>query len=62
MPILVYGGDPTTRGRGMTALESWARVADNVSGGIAENCGHWIPEERPDFVATEVIRFFSTAS
>lgn len=61
MPILVYGGDPTTRGRGMTALESWARVADNVSGGIAENCGHWIPEERPDFVATEVIRFFSTA-
>ena len=61
MPILVYGGDPGTRGRGMSALESWARMADNVSGGIAENCGHWIPEERPDFVATEVIRFFSTA-
>ncbi|HPU16646.1 MAG TPA: alpha/beta hydrolase, partial [Polymorphobacter sp.] len=49
MPILVYGGDPATRGRGMTALESWQRVAGNASGGVAENCGHWIPEERPDF-------------
>lgn len=61
MPILVYGGDPATRGRGMTALESWARVARNVSGGVAENCGHWIPEERPAFVADEVGRFFGTA-
>ena len=59
MPILVYGGDPATRGRGMTALESWARVARNVSGGVAENCGHWIPEERPDFVASEVLRHFN---
>lgn len=61
MPILVYGGDPVTRGRGMTALESWERVADNVSGGVAKNCGHWIPEERPDFVADEVMRYFGLA-
>ena len=60
MPILVYGGDPATRGRGMSALESWARMADNISGGVAENCGHWIPEERPAFVADEVTRFFSS--
>ena len=58
MPILIYGGDSATRGRGMTALESWMRVADHVSGGVADNCGHWIPEERPDFVAHEVTRFF----
>lgn len=57
MPILVYGGDPATRGRGMTALESWARMARNVSGGVAENCGHWIPEERPEFTAQAVLRF-----
>lgn len=62
MPILVYGGDPTTRGRGMTALESWARVARTVRGGIAENCGHWIPEERPDFVAAQVLQHFARAS
>lgn len=58
MPILVYGGDPNTRGRGMTALESWSRVASKVTGGVAERCGHWIPEERPDFVASEVLRHF----
>lgn len=58
MPILVYGGDPNSRGRGMTALESWARVATRVTGGVAENCGHWIPEERPDFVADVVRRHF----
>lgn len=59
MPILVFGGDPNTRGRGSTALESWARVASNVSGGVADSCGHWIPEERPDFVASEVLRHFA---
>ncbi len=58
MPILVFGGDPMTRGRGMTAMESWARVAQKVSGGVAEKCGHWIPEERPDFVAAEVLKHF----
>lgn len=61
MPILVYGGDPATRGRGLSALESWRRVATNVSGGVAEGCGHWIPEERPDFVAQQVLRHFSQA-
>ena len=59
MPILVYGGDPATRGRGMTALETWARVASNVSGGVAENCGHWIPEEQPEFVADEILHHFA---
>jgi pimeloyl-ACP methyl ester carboxylesterase len=58
MPILAYGGDPATRGRGLTAMESWARVASTVTGGVAEGCGHWIPEERPDFVADVVRRHF----
>ncbi len=58
MPILVFGGDRMTRGRGMTAMESWARVAQKGRGGVAEKCGHWIPEERPDFVAVEVLKHF----
>ncbi len=60
MPILVYGGDPERRGRGLSAMESWSRVAANVTGGVAERCGHWIPEERPEFVAQEVLRHFTT--
>lgn len=58
MPILVYGGDPEARGRGLSAMESWQRVASDVSGGVAENCGHWIPEEQPEFVAETVLRHF----
>lgn len=62
MPILVYGGDPATRGRGLSAMESWQRVATNVRGGIAENCGHWIPEERPEWAAEQVIAFMKAVS
>lgn len=57
MPILCYGG-PLGRGRGMGALESWQRVATNVRGGIAEGCGHWIPEERPQWVVEQLLAFF----
>jgi pimeloyl-ACP methyl ester carboxylesterase len=46
MPVLCFGG-ALDRRRGMAAIESWRRVAVDVRGGIAEGCGHWIPEERP---------------
>ena len=57
MPVLCYGGE-AGRGRRMTALESWQQVAEDVRGGIAEGCGHWIPEERPDWVIAELLAFF----
>ncbi len=62
MPLLIYGGDAATRGRGISALQSWERVATDVRGGVAENCGHWIPEERPEWLASEAIRFFKQCS
>jgi pimeloyl-ACP methyl ester carboxylesterase len=57
MPVLCYGGTHG-RGRGMAALESWKRVATDARGGIAEGCGHWIPEERPDWAADQLLAFF----
>jgi pimeloyl-ACP methyl ester carboxylesterase len=57
MPILCYGGDKG-RGRGMAAIESWRRVATNVRGGVAAGCGHWIPEERPDWTLAQLLEFF----
>lgn len=57
MPVLCYGG-AQGRGRGMAALESWRRVAEDVRGGVADNCGHWIPEERPDWVVEQLLAFF----
>jgi pimeloyl-ACP methyl ester carboxylesterase len=60
MPVLCYGG-PLGRGRGMLAIESWRRVAVDVRGGIAEGCGHWIPEERPGWVTEQLLEFFGAA-
>lgn len=57
IPVLCYGG-ALGRGRGKTAIESWRRVADDVRGGVVEDCGHWIPEERSDWVAEELRAFF----
>ncbi len=59
MPILVFGGDT---GRGNTALESWKKMGNNVSGGVAEGCGHWIAEERPEWTGERFRDFFLTNS
>ncbi len=57
MPVLCYGGDKG-RGRGTAAIESWRRVATDVRGGVVEGCGHWIPEERPEWVVEQLLAFF----
>ena len=59
MPILVYGGGNKLVGRAMYAVDSWQRVAANVRGGVAEGCGHWIPEERPAWVVERLMDFFT---
>jgi len=59
MPIWCYGGGGA-RGRGPRALESWQRVASDVRGGVVEGCGHWIPEERPEWAARELMAFFGS--
>ena len=43
----------------MAALESWQRVASDVRGGIADDCGHWIPEERPDWTVEQLLAFLT---
>jgi pimeloyl-ACP methyl ester carboxylesterase len=54
MPVRAWGGD---RFMGdVTPL--WKKVADNVSGGTVERCGHFVAEERPDFVIAQIEDFF----
>lgn len=60
MPVLVWGGTEG-RGRGMLAIESWRRVALDVGGGAVEGCGHWIPEEKPDWTLRQILDFFGAA-
>jgi pimeloyl-ACP methyl ester carboxylesterase len=59
MPVLAYGGAQAF-GRGEESLSSLRRVATRVEGGVVEQCGHWIPEEQPEFITGEMIRFFET--
>ena len=57
MPVLALGGDRSF-GRGMECIDSMRRVADNVRGGLVEDCRHWIAEEQPDALSDALLRFF----
>ena len=57
MPILSYGGAEAF-GRGEESLASLSRVGVDVRGGIIADCGHWVAEEKPDFVISEMMSFF----
>jgi pimeloyl-ACP methyl ester carboxylesterase len=52
MPVLALGGD---RCLGEAPLRSMAALAKNVKGGVVERCGHWIPEERPEYLINQLI-------
>lgn len=55
MPVRAWGGE---RFMGdITPL--WQRVAVDVQGGAVERCGHFMAEERPDFVLWQVEEFFA---
>lgn len=61
MPVLALGGDKSF-GRGIETLESLQRVAHDVRGGLIPNSGHWVCEEQPEFVAAELLKFFTEES
>ena len=62
MPVLAVGGDiyPAVRGDlpGNFALYSIQQLAANVQGITVPLSGHWIPEEQPDFVVDQLLKFF----
>ena len=55
LPVRAWGGDRFMGN--ITPL--WKRVADDVQGGVVERCGHFIAEERPDFVVEQIQEFFA---
>jgi len=57
MPVLALGGEKSF-GRGAECIDSLRRVAENVRGGLVRDCGHWIAEEQPEFLAKELLGFF----
>jgi pimeloyl-ACP methyl ester carboxylesterase len=53
MPVMVYGGEYATA----RMLQGVAQVAQNIHGGIIEDCGHYIPEEKPAILRDHLLAF-----
>jgi pimeloyl-ACP methyl ester carboxylesterase len=54
MPVLAIGGE-LSFGTGM--LNGARQFAQDLIGAVAERTGHWIPEERPAWLAEQIIQF-----
>ena len=63
--LVLWGAETTKRpgwqtGRGLNMLATWRERAVDVQGrGL--DCGHFLPEEKPDDVAAELLAFFARA-
>ena len=55
IPILTIGGEA---GIGNLTTSSFQKVANNVTGITLPNTGHFIPEERPNFLTKQILEFF----
>lgn len=55
-PILALGGDQVLGDRVKMMLQN---VAENVRGGAIEQCGHFVADERPDYLVEQLIAFFN---
>ena len=53
--ILTIGGEA---GVGNLTTASFQKVANNVTGMRLSHTGHFIPEERPNFLTKQILDFF----
>ena len=56
MPVLVFGGDGSMNEASLKAMRV---AATDVRGEVLKNTGHFIPEERPEYLAEQLLMFFS---
>jgi pimeloyl-ACP methyl ester carboxylesterase len=57
MPLLAIGGDHSFWKT--TLYEQLQDHASSLQGAIVPECGHFIPEERPEWVIEHLLSFFS---
>ena len=58
MPVLAIGAELSF---GKYMAEGARRFARHVSGLVAERSGHWIPEERPEWLSERLLTFFKAS-
>ena len=51
VPVVALGGE---KGLGAKVLEMVKLVAEDVEGGVIADCGHFVPEERPDVIVSHL--------
>ncbi|OZC55528.1 alpha/beta hydrolase [Rhodococcus sp. 06-621-2] len=56
IPCLAVGG-ASGMGRGRVVEDSLSRMASDVRGVVFDECGHWVPEEKPDELVNALLRF-----
>jgi pimeloyl-ACP methyl ester carboxylesterase len=54
MPVLALGGE---RGAGAFMVPGMQQLANDVSGGVIANAGHWIADEQPEELAKQIGQF-----
>ena len=59
IPILALGAD---QGSIIDMATPIHKVADHVTGGTIQNCGHFVPEEQPAVVAAELLSYFGNTA
>ncbi|WIX80226.1 alpha/beta hydrolase [Amycolatopsis carbonis] len=55
-PVLAMWGEAGLLGK-LPTLDLWRDYADNVTGVGLENCGHFLPEEKPETVVSHLQEF-----
>jgi len=58
MPVLALGGEASF---GSMPVQDMEAVATDVDGEVVERAGHWIPEERPDYLVERLRGFLEEA-
>lgn len=56
VPMLAWGG---RRSFGDLCINSAKAIATSAQGGVIEECGHWVFEEKPDFIVEQLSKFWS---
>jgi haloacetate dehalogenase len=57
-PLLVVWGKNGIIEKCFDAVREWKLVSDSTVEGSSVDCGHYIPEEAPDFISVHIKRFF----
>ena len=57
VPTVALGGE---RAQGDRVREMISLVAQNVAGGTVPDCGHFLPEERPDEITGQILNLIKS--